>query len=317
MSKVHFLQSEAWAGFQRALGHKVFAKAGRGWSYMAVLETGRGNTRLYCPYGPVCTNDDAFEEAILSLKDLGREQGATFLRIEPTGSVTKKAVQKMGCKEVLYNQLQPAQTQIITLANKTEDEILAGMQSNNRNLYRAYAKKGLAMRESSDSADVAIFLRFIHKVAGRTGLRPHSDEYFKKQAASLFRTGAAKLFYAEYEGRPIAASIVYDDETTRYYAHAAADDDFRKLSAGTALVTYMIIDAMKSGKKEFDLFGIAPKSPEEDPRHAWAGFTKFKQRFGGERREYVGTWDIPLRPGKYYGYKAYQTLNNIRRNRRK
>lgn len=316
-SKVHFLQSEAWASFQRSLGRDVFQKSGNGWSYVAVLEKGRGNTRLYCPYGPVCDSDRAFEEAFLSLVDLGRELGATFLRLEPTGQVSKQQLKKSGCKEVTYNQLQPAQTQVITLAGKTEEEVLAGMESNNRNLYRTYAKKGLSIVESTDSADIDIFLGFIRKVAERTGLRPHSDEYFQKQASTLFHGGHARSFYATFEGKPVAASMVYDDDTTRYYAHAAADDDYRKLSAGTALLGYMIIDALKAGKQEFDLYGIAPKDPSEDPNHKWAGFTKFKKRFGGERRDYVGTWDYPLKPASYYGYKAFQTLNHIRRDRRK
>lgn len=313
---MHFLQSGAWATFQEALGRQVYQKSGKGWSYLAVLETGRGNTRLYCPYGPVCQGVEALEEAFASLLDLGEELGATFLRLEPTGDVHADALKKLGCKEVSYNQLQPAQTQVINLAGKTEEEILAGMHSNNRNLCRTYAKKGLAMVESTDSGDVGIFLSFIHKVAERTGLRPHSDEYFKKQASALFRGGHARLFYATYEGKPVAASIVYDDETTRYYAHAAADDDYRKLSAGTALLGYMIIDAHEKGKQEFDLFGIAPKNPEEEPGHRWAGFTKFKLRFGGERREYVGTWDYPLKPVQYYAYRAFQTLNHIRRDGR-
>lgn len=314
---MHFLQREPWADFQRLLGREVFMKSGNGWSYLAILETGKGNTRLYCPYGPVCESDEALEEAFASLVDLGKACGATFLRIEPTGTVSVATLKRLGLQKVTYNQLQPEQTQVIALQNKTKEEVLAGMHSNNRNLYRTFETKGLQIVESQDSGDVRIFLDFIHKVADRTGLRPHSDAYFKKQAAALFRTGSAKLFYVNYNGMPIAASIVYDGPTTRYYAHAAADDDYRKLSAGTALLGYMIIDALHKGKEAFDLFGIAPNDPEVDPTHPWAGFTKFKQRFGGKRLQYVGAWDYPLKPLKYHGYKTYQTLQSIKRKKRR
>lgn len=314
---MHFLQSDAWADFQRGLGREVYIKSGKGWRYMAVLETGKGNKRLYCPYGPVCDDDQSLQVAMASLMDLGKQLGVTFLRVEPTGHISAETLKRIGCKKVAYNQLQPEQTQVITLGTKADDEILADMHPNNRNLYRTYSKKGLNIISSKNPADIEIFLNLIRKVAKRTGLRPHSDGYFRVQAKSLFNSGAAKLFYVKYQDRPIAASIVYDDLSSRYYAHAAADDDFRKLSAGTALVAYMIFDAQKHGKTEFDLYGIAPKSPAEDPKHRWAGFTKFKLGFGGVRRDYIGAWDYPLRRARYHGYKAYQTLNHFRRDRRK
>lgn len=304
----HFLQSPAWARFQQSIGRTTFTGSGDGWTYQAILETGKFNTRLYCPYGPHAETPEAFDKALASLKRLAKQQNVTFIRIEPTGAMTTDQLKKHGLSRVTYNQLQPEHTQIIDLS-AGEADIIAAMNQNNRNLYRNYAKKGLEMHISHDPSDVTIFTDMMHGVAERNGIRAHSDSYFQTQAEALFPTGDAHLFYVTFEGKPIAASVAYDNDTTRYYAHASADDAYRKLSAGTALLAYMIIDAKRQGLSHFDLYGIAST---DDPTHRWAGFTKFKKSFGGSPFTYVGAWDLPIsRPG-YLIYRLYQTLSHRR-----
>src|SRR5690606_26698279 len=121
--------------------------------------------------------------------------------------------------------------------------ILAQMSQNSRNLTRNYHNKGLTIHKSTDPNDITILTSLLADVARRNHITPHSDEYFTAQADTLMPIGAACLFYVSYQDSPIAAALVYDSATTRYYAHAAADDSHRKLSAGTALVGHMILDA--------------------------------------------------------------------------
>ena len=297
-----FLQSPAWAEFQSQLGRTVITESGEGWSYQSVREHGTLNTRLYAAHGPEADTPVAMQHALDSLEQAGRMQNATFVRVEPLAAITSDELVKRGYKKVTFNQLQPEHTQIIDLS-PPEDEIVAQMHQNTRNLYRNYAKKGIEMHISTSPADIEIFLGFIHKVAERNHITPHSDAYFHAQAAALFPIGAAKLFYASLNDTPIAAAILYDSDDTRYYAHAAADDTFRKLSAGTSLLAYAIIDAKRAGKSFVDLYGIAPS---DDPSHPWAGFTKFKKSFGGHEVAYLGAWDKPLKPLQYFFYKTYQ-----------
>jgi lipid II:glycine glycyltransferase (peptidoglycan interpeptide bridge formation enzyme) len=300
----HFLQSDAWRQFQEALGRKSFTDQGDGWSYTAYLEKGSGNTRLYTPYGPTLERPDVLPAAIDSLLAHARRHKATFLRIEPPTNTDEKTLEALGFKPVTYQQLNPARTQVVDLSPAPED-ILAQMSQNSRNLTRNYEKKGLMITSSQDPKDVTILTTLLHGVASRNHITPHSDAYFETQAKILFPLGAARLFYATFEDKPIAAALVYDSDDTRYYAHAAADDEFRKLSAGTALVGHMILDAKSQGLSWFDLYGIAP---EGAPNHPWAGFTKFKQSFGGQPVEFLGAWDLPLKLLPYVTYRTYQTV---------
>lgn len=304
---MHFLQSEPWEKFQKALGRKTFRQSGEGWEYLAILEHGTGNSRLYCPYGPTANNQRALEEAIESLFSLGKKLNVTFVRIEPTEIEYKKYIQSCGWKKVTYQSLNPEHTRVIDL-RPSQTDIIAQMSQPSRNIYRNYQKKGVEISSSTNPLDIAEFLKLIHEVSARTGMTPHSDEYFQAQADNLFPVGAASLWRAKFENQTIASAIFYDSKDTRYYAHAAASSlpEHRKLNAGTALVAEAIIDAKRKCLTSFDLYGVAPGY--SDKNHPWAGFTKFKRSFGGSDVNFAGSWDLPIKHLPYWIYRIYQTL---------
>jgi lipid II:glycine glycyltransferase (peptidoglycan interpeptide bridge formation enzyme) len=299
-----FLQSDAWQEFQQALGRTTLTDTGENWSYLAIKETGTLNSRLYTPYGPVCADEAGFEAALDSLKKQAATQRCTFIRVEPQTGTTPEQLRHYGFRPVTYQQLQPAHTQIINLT-PSSDELLAAMSQNSRNITRNYFKKGVTIRTSQDPADISILTSLLARVAARNHITPHSAEYFRTQAESLMLRNAATLYIADYEDTPIAVAFVFDSKDTRTYAHAAADDTYRKLNAGTAIVGQMILDAKTAGLQFVDLYGIADS---DDPHHPWAGFTKFKKSFGGEPITYPGAWDLPLRPLQYWTYRVYQSL---------
>lgn len=303
---IHFLQSEYWEKFQNNLGRKTIRKSNDKWSYLAIVE-GHGRTkRLYTPYGPDFTDIDGFNKSIESLVDDAKKEHASFIRIEPRNGVEKKYLEENGFKFVNYNHLQPDKTQVVSLSISRE-ELMRGMAHGTRNTINTYKKKGIDIKISHDPSDVKILINLLAKVAKRNNIQVHTKNYFMKQAESLFPTGKAMLYYATIDNVPVAASLIYDDDTTRYYAHAAADDAYRKTHAGTALVGQMILDAKEKGLSFFDLYGIAP---ENSPYHPWAGFTSFKKGFGGYSVDYLGCWDKPIIKVNYYFYRYYQTIRS-------
>ena len=231
-----------------------------------------------------------------------------FVRIEPTESAIwgdQDAAAFLARRGAVLapRQVQPSHTQIIDLSG-SEDEILKGMKSNNRNLHRNIHKKGVTIEVSTNPEDLSILFAFLDETADRNGFNRQQDEYLMQVARVLMPAGAASLYIAKLtdengESTPIAAAFVYDSDDTRTYAHAAASFEHRRLSAGIPVVTNFILDAKRKGLKYVDLFGIAP---EDQPDHEWAGFTKFKKSFGGESVEYPGTWDVPVTS---LGYRAY------------
>ena len=293
----HFLQTQPWAAFQQKMGRTIISDTGNGWSYIAILEKGKLNSRLYVPYGPTLETNAALSPALSSLKQKAIEHGATFIRIEPIHVVTAKDLLHAGLKKV--SPIQPDATSIIDLY-RSEEEIIAAMTSNTRNLYRNYKQKGIHIRQSFNSREIDTLLMLLSDVAKHTGMNPQSNEYLRKQAESLISSDDASLYFAEHGDTVIASALVYDSNDTRYYAHAAADYEHRGLNAGTALVSQMIIDAKRKGLKYFDLYGIWIESEKGSTK---SGITRFKRSFGGQDKQYVGTWEYPVRHVNYAMYR--------------
>lgn len=295
----HFLQSTAWEAFQHKLGKPTVRDSSNPWSYMAVIESSRVASRLYSPYGPSVTNSQSLADATESLKQYARNHAIDYLRIEPTGHVTATDLQQLGYRKVAASQ--PEHTWCIDLHHTTEDELIAQMSQPNRNSYRNYAKKGLKVHTSTNPDDITILTTLLSDVAARNAIQVHSKHYFHDQAVALMEQNAATLYYVTYENSPIAAALLFDSDTTRYYAHAAASYTHRKLNAGAIIVSTLIIDAKKKGLDTVDLYGI---TDSDDPSHPWFGFTKFKKSFGGYPVDYVGRWELPVRPFRYRLYRS-------------
>lgn len=300
----HFLQSDAWAHFQGTLGKTVVEERGEGWSFRAYLEKGKLNSRLYAPYGPVADSPDALRAALGVMRAHAKRLGAAFLRVEPTGGVSAIDLPGLGLRRVARKQ--PEHTQRINLA-RPFPEVLADMQSSLRNRHRNYAKKGLSVRQSHDPNDVEQLIRLLGSVADRTGMHGHASEYLRATAHALVPRGNASVYLVDHEGSdaPIAASLIFDDATCRYYAHAAADTEHRRLHPGPILVSQMIQDACEAGMTEFDLYGVVPPEVTD---HEWSGFSEFKRSFGGYQVDYAGTWELPV---KKLSYGAYSLARKV------
>ncbi len=300
----HFLQSEAWANYQRRLGKKVIYQAGEGWSYHAIVETGGGMKRLYCPYGPSIADSQALTPALQSLRDQAKLVGAHYVRLQPPAQLTTPTLlSDLGLQPISYSQ--PAHTWRLDLSVSIED-IYAGMKQNTRNICRNYQKKGLSYRQSDDPREIKHLLRLLSEVASHNQIRVHDDEYFQLQAEELMPDNA-RLHFIEFEGQIIAAALAYQTDSTWYYAHAAASFEHRKLGASTALVGEMIKGAQQAGADMFDFYGITTST---DPNHRWAGFTRFKQSFGGYQFDLGETYELPVRK---LSYQIYRIIRRLRR----
>lgn len=300
-----FLQSQAWATFQRDLGHEVFVECTDDYSYVATLEGGR-LSYLYVPYGPVAHSPEAFDAALADLTRLAKSKGAAFVRVEPVadgifapGEDPEKSLRDRGLK-FAQRQIQPSHTWLVDLTDD-EESLMKAMTATNRNLHRNIHKKGVTFEASHDPADIAVLLRYLNATAERVGFNRQKDDYLTQAAKSLVPSGAGTIYLARLDGEPIGAAFVYDSADTRTYAHASTAFEHRRLSANNPLVSHMMMDARAKGLTTFDMFGIAP---EGDDDHEWAGFTKFKKSFGGYAATYAGTWDLPVNKPVYAAFRA-------------
>lgn len=303
----HFLQSSAWEKYEELEGHKTFRLNEKDFSALAILHSTPLGNYLFCPYGPTLKsnyNPNATLKTVLhSLSKLAREQNAFFVRIEPTFPLSNPEAKSLHLHK--SHDLDPAHTWAIDLTQSRE-ELLKQMRASSVQYWRSSAKKGLKIRQTKDPEAISILTSLLQAVSEKDHFQPQTEAHLKSQLQSGFAT----LYIAELDHQPLAASLVYDDSTTRFYAHAATSNEHRKINAGIVILIQMILDAKDRGAKIFDFWGI---TTSEDPKHPWYGFTKFKKSFGGYQINYAGTWDLPLSPIKYQLYRIIRCLNRLKR----
>lgn len=303
----HFLQGDAWGAFQQERGNEVLVRSGDGWSYLAIIERRRFSSRIYVPYGPVYETAADLVAAVADLTEIAKTRHLDFVRFEPRHDVTPETLGALGARRS-HHDVQPAHTivNLVDAEELTEDQVIAQASSTFRRRYRKALREGINYKVSQDPADVEHFIEMIHDVADRTGMNPHTDEYYRLMAKTLFPRGAGGVMLAELEGRPIASILYFTDGKVLSYAHAANFSKYRDISPATGLFVFAMVHARATGHTVFDTYGVAaPDAPED---HPWTGLTTFKVRGGGTRVETSGTWEIPVRKLRF---ALYHTLNGV------
>ena len=311
---MHILQSEAWEECLQKDGEQTHRWAGEGWSALAVQKKTPVGSYLFLPYGPAILDAEhrtqCLQDALQTLSERARSLGCLFVRCEPTFAVNAAQMRSQGLVEA--KEIDPKHTWVLDLAGQTEAELLAGMEKNKPRSWRNMASKGMSVRTTQDPAAVTELTRLLAAVGEQDHFTPQAEDHLRHQLeagfATLYLVDLAEA--AEASGgigsQVIAAALVYDYDGVRYYAHAAADYEHRKLRAGTVLLVQMILDAARAGQQTFDFWGITTYT---DPEHPWAGFTQYKKSFGGRQVDYAGTWDLPLNKHKYQLYKTLRQVN--------
>ena len=306
---VPITQSEAWQKLQNDLKVDSFIEKNDHYQYLAILNHTPAGNYLYLPYGPVADSTDSFKQALSSLKQLAESKDCIFIRIEPMDQAFEKCLPKSSIKT---KDLNPKETWLLDL-NGTDEELHEKLPSRLLRYYKNHEKNGISIEQSKNEDEIKILLDLQKALANQKHINTFSEEYLKTELRQPFAT----LYIVRYlnpetnKQEVVAAGLVFDHEGTRYNLQGAQSEQGRKLHATGILTIQLILDANAKNLKTFDFWGIAPENAPED--HPWQGFTAFKKTFKGYERDYVGTFDIVLKPTKYRLYKSLRKINRLRK----
>jgi len=299
------LQTNVWADFQDSLGRTIYFGTNENWSWVGFARSSKGIRYLFLPYGPTIQSNA--KQCLQDILQTAQSAGFDFVRLEPIGKITAADMYSHSAKKI--GEVDPEHTQLIDLT-KSIDELRAEMRSGHRNPINTAQKREVRVYSSHDQSELKDFLRFMADTATRAGIQNYGDEYYEKLVEHLMPTGFATFYVATAENKKASISIVYDWNGTRSYAWAGNDQVVnRKSQASVVNVWQMIVDAKSAGMKTFDLWGVAPE--DAPTSHKWAGISSFKRGFGGKTVTTLGTWDIPLKKGKYRAYSVYRKLRKM------
>jgi peptidoglycan pentaglycine glycine transferase (the first glycine) len=298
-----FLQSTEWGDFQQSEGRKVFNLFAENTSALIIENNLYKNlSYLYCPRGPIGKINEKFLDEIIGL---AKKQKSIFFRFEPQNEEQLSLFKK----NFLVKKTLPIQpkTTLISDIIQNEDEILSKMHAKTRYNIRLAEKKDVVIEKFSGSdKNIALdnFIALLSQTSSRDNFGLHPASYYKKLLANI---PFVKLYMAKYQDQYIAGILLTFFGDTCTYLHGASSNEHRNVMSPYLLQWTAIKDAKLANLKYYDFWGIAPN---DDPKHPWAGITRFKKGFGGEVINYPGTYDLVL--NKFW-YSLYALIRKVRR----
>ena len=312
------LQSYYWGEFKSRFGwelRRLLIRArGRpiGAAQVLIRQTPVA-TIAYVPRGPLLAAETPGEAgAVLEgLHTLARDEGATFLKIEPEIRNSPEAqgfFLDQGFRP--SEEIQPRSTLIVDLRGDVET-LRSRLSTRIRYNVSLASRWGVTVVQGG-AADLASFYQLLEVANRRRGFIIHSLDYYEDLWSLLEASGMVKLFLAVYDDELLAAALLLVAGTRAYYMYGASNGKYRNLKPNDLLQWEAMRWAQAHGCVTYDLWGIpdvvgeeaeAGTAPDASDRSLWGAF-HFKRGFGGAIVRYVGAFDYVYSPARYWLWQA-------------
>lgn len=307
----HPVQSWEWGDFQISQGHKVYRIgvfdnkkmcSAYSLSFHAIPKT-------IFSVGTILKGPPIDEEMISNVKKIASDENAIFVKLEP--DVIHKTFNDTGSETIASADIHFPNLCVspkvafypysyITDLKKTEDELLYQMHSKTRYNIKIANRHGVKVEENSTDAGFEIYLKLLFDTTARQGFYLHSRQYHRDLWKILKPTGIPHIFLASYHGEVLSAFMLFLYNDQLFYPYGASLDFHREVMAPTLLMWESIKFGKSMGLKKFDMWGsLGPNAKEGDPGF---GFHRFKQGFGGQLVQFVGTYDLIINHPLYSIY---------------
>ncbi len=303
------LQTTNWARLKNRFGWQSqriwLRRDGRlvAGAQMMVRSAALGLMRVaYIPHGPLVDWHDEEQLSVLlnQIDHAAYEERAGLLKMEPLlwrMSMSQETWQAICQREECLpdmDTIQPPRTVIVDLS-ASEEEILARMKQKTRYNIRLSAKKGITVRRGT-AADLPAFNQLMHVTGQRNTFGVHEPRYYQ-EAFELFSPDDVALWFADYEGKPLAAVMVFVNGPRAAYLYGASSSEERQRMPAYAVQWAAMRWARERGCRSYDLWGV-PDYPEDELEAQFDGrddglwgVYRFKRGFGGNVQRTVGTAD--------------------------
>jgi len=304
----HPIQTWEWGEFQRSLGHSVYRL---GVFDNDKLQNGYTLSFHHLPHtkfslGTILRGPNIDQEMITNVTKIAHDQHAIFVKFEP--DVFKKDAPVYAFNHLVASPKSAfyPHSHIVDLT-KSEEELLASLHPKTRYNIRLANRHGVKIEEVTTDAGFETYLKLIFDTTQRQGFYLHSPDYHRRQWQILKKTSLPHIFLASYQAQVLAAFMVFVCQDRLFYPYGGTLDLHKEVMAPNLLM-WEIIKFGKSKKlKSFDMWGsLGPDAQEGDQGF---GFHRFKQGYGGQLKEFVGSYDLVLNSQLY---KLYNFTNLLR-----
>ena len=323
-SEKTFLHSWNWGEVQKKLGNKIWRFGMyKNNNIVAVcllnkVFAKRGNF-LLIQHGPIISDkeynlkNEIINSFISKFKDIGKKEKCNFIRIAPLlkrDSDNDKLFKGLGfLKSPMHANAYEATWVLNTFLS--DEDIFKNMRKTTRYLIRQAMKNNdIRIIKSEKIEDVKIYQSLIEEVSKYHKFVPFSFDLVKNEFEIFLKDKQALLFLGEYKKEIGAAALIIFWSGIAFYHQGALSLKYHKIPISYVLQWEIIKEAKKRNCKLYDFWGYV--DPYKQPKHPWAGPALFKMGFGGYKKEYLKTYDLPI-SFKYPLIFIFECLRKIKR----
>lgn len=298
----HPLQSWEWGEARKKTGVEVIRIAEYDKNQIKNLYQMTLHPIPYTPFklGYIPRSIVPTDKLLKYLYDWARDNRVVFIKMEPYEKKSLKTDRFTEKPNVVRSShpLFTPWTQVLDIT-QPEDKLLEKMHHKTRYNIRLAAKKGVTVREMNDKAGFETFSKLYFETTRRQKYYGH-DYFYHKTVWEALKKDVARILIAYYDDIPLAAYELFYFKKRIYYVYGGTSNLHRNLMASNLLMWEAIKLGKKLGAEEFDMWGSLP--PGYDSSNIWSGFTRFKEGYGTEFIEMVGSYDLVTNPVFYQLY---------------
>lgn len=257
----------------------------------------------YLPKGPGVTSIDEVLATVERLTRYAATHGVFAIKIEPEILESDEARQAFEAAGLVPTRaIQPnVSTVIIDLSPSLDDIMVSFNQKGRHALHRAE-------RDGVTTAAVPLTDEHMHimyellrdTAAGRFESSLRTYEYYREFWTRFAADDHGSLFFAYLDGQVVAAAFcMYLGKKGLYKDGASVRE--RTAYGASHLLQWEVIRWMKAHSVEsYDLCGAPHSSRVNDESGAFYGIGRFKTSFNKHITDYVGCYDIVVKPRAYH-----------------
>ncbi len=314
-----FLHSWEWGVFQARIKTPILRlgawEGGRLVAVALILKVrAKRGSFLFCPHGPLIDSQSDSSEILKALTDhlasIAKGEGFDFIRIAPMLSDTpehRDLFAKLGFRHAPTH-MHPELAWILDL-DPSEDDLIKAMRKTTRYSIRKAESDGVTVSIGSSMSDVDAFWRVYGTTFKRQHFTPFSKDFLMSELETFAAKDAAKIFIGSVHDEPVSAAFIVFDERSGYYHHGASSQAYPKIPASHLVLWTAIREAKRRECKTFNFWGI---SPDDQPKHPWAGLSLFKKGFGGRAESYVPAQDLIIKPTYWINWSIETVRKRMR-----
>ena len=298
----HPVQTWDWGDFQIGEGHKIYR--------LGVFD----NKKIISAYsvsfhkiphtefsiGTILRGPKVDEDMVKNIRKIALDEKAIFVKFEPDVYQTTPTPGLDFPGLVISPKVAFYPYSYVIDLTLSEDELLTNLHQKTRYNIRVANRYGVKVYEKTDDVGFKTYLDLLFETTKRQGFYLHSQHYHENLWKTLKSTGMVHIMLSEYQGQVLSAFMLFVLKDKLFYPYGSSLAVHKEVMAQNLLMWEVIKFGKSLKLKNFDMWGsLGPDAKESDPGF---GFHRFKQGYGGQLVQFVGTYDLIINPQLYQFY---------------